>query len=367
MRVTFSTRRANGVASAAAAVLQGHAVRLHILPGAEPGLDGLVGQSRLAIDSLYGVQVVELDLVTDDLGAALDRPDLLVVVAETEGQRTVARVAAERLGPESVVLLAPGGVGGALEFSGGLRGAGAERATVAETNGLMHLGTSSAAGHLAVTGVKRGLPVAFFPARGSERARALIGEAFPDLRPVEDVWITSLANTNTIVHGPISILSAGLIETRGGDFPFFTQALSPGAGRLVEAVDRERVTLLQALGLPPITGVEWFRRFYADQGIQGTTIHAMLSTFGAFQRSPSPSSLDHPYFGEDVPFGLVPLASLSRQVAEPATAMEAVISLCSIVCGRDFWATGRTVESLGLAHFSTSDLLRLTRDGWPGA
>lgn len=365
MRLTFSTTRAAGVASAAVAALQGQAVRLHIWPGSEPGLSDFVGRSRLAIDGYYGEHLVEFELIADDLAAALDQPDVLVVVAETRGQRAVARVVAERLRGAGAVLLAPGGVGGALEFSGGLRGTDAERVTLAETNGLMHLGAISEPGRLTVKGVKRNLPVAFFPARGSERARSLVDELFPELSPVENVLITSLANTNTIVHSPVSILSAGLVETRGGDFPFFTQALSPGAGRLVESVDRERVRLLQALGLPSVTGVEWFQRFYADQGMRGATLQEMLSTFGAFQRSPSPSSLDHPYFSEDVPFGLVPLASLSRQFAEPAAATEAVISLCSTVCDRDFWAAGRTVESLGLAGYATSDLLRLTQDGWP--
>jgi opine dehydrogenase len=365
MRLTYSISRDAGMASAVTAALQGHSVRLHIAPGSDAALTGFLGQREIPINGYYGEHVVTFEAITDDLATVLDGAEVLVVIAETVGQRAVVSVAADRLSGQTTVLLAPGGVGGALEFSGRLRGTAAAGATIAETNGLMHLGAIFEAGRVTVKGIKRDLPLAFFPARADDRKRALLTELFPDLRPVENVLVTSLANTNTIVHGPVSIVNAGLIETRRGDFPFFTQAYSPGAGRLVDAVDAERVRLLEALGQPPVTGREWFQRFYGDQGMAGETLQQMLSTFGAFQRSASPSSLDHPYFSEDVPFGLVPLASLSRRFGVAAPATEAVITLCSIVCNLDFWAHGRTVESLGIADYSVDDLRRLVDEGWP--
>ena len=365
MRLTISTTRAAGVLTAAVVAVQGHEVRLHISRLAEPGLADLVGRGTLDVDGYLGARTVELAAITDDVAEALDRPDAVIVVAETAGQRDIAPALAERLTQGVPILLAPGGVGGALELSGRLRGTAAAGVTIAETTGLMHIGSLGGPGEVQVRGVKRDLPVGYFPVQGSEPAQALFGRLFPDLSLADNVLVTSLANTNTLAHGPVSILNAGMIESQRGNFPYFTQAFSPGAGRLVDAVDRERVRLLVALGLPPISGLEWFRQFYGDQGIQGSTILEMLSTFGPFQKVLSPTSLQHPYFSEDVPFGLVPIASLARTFDAPAEATEATITLCSIVCGQDFWATGRTVETLGLAGYSVSDLHALVENGWP--
>ena len=97
--------------------------------------------------------------------------------------------------------------------------------------------------------------------------------------------------------------------------------------------------------------------------MRGDTIAEMLATFPPFQASPVPDSLRHRYFREDVPFGLVPMASLARRVGTPAVVMEAVIALCSIVCGEDLWALGRTLESLGLGEMSGIELLAVARRG----
>jgi len=328
--------------------------------GAEPAVAALVSRGELSVE---GAAPASRPVpVTSHGEAALYRAELVVVVAETVAQRSVAADAARWLPDDATVVLAPGGVFGALEFARTLGDAGKSSVVVAETTGFMHLGGIDVEGRARVTGVKRDLPIAYFPADRSDAA-SRVEIAFPLLERADNVLVTSLANTNVVVHPGATLLSAGLIETRGGGFGFYRDAFSGGAGRIVDRIDAERVALLDALGLPTISAIEWFRRFYADQGMRGDTIAEMLSTFQPFQGSAVPDSLRHRYFYEDVPFGLVPMASLARQVGRPAPVMEAVIALCSIVCDEDFWSLGRTVESLGLDDLSIDSLHALVRRG----
>jgi opine dehydrogenase len=365
LRITVSTTLPQGVATAVAAMAD-HEVVLHVLDGAEPAVAALVATEG-SIVRPASEQAAAGAPVTRDMQAALARAELLVVIAETVAQRAVALAASSWLSRDAVVLLAPGGVLGSLEFARTLRDAGKPDVVVAETTGFMHLGGVEHGGLARVTGVKRDLPVAFFPSDGSDSAAARVRSAFPLLERADNVLITSLANTNVVVHPGAALLSAGLIETRGGGFGFYTDAFSRGAGRIVDRIDTERVVLLKALGLPAISAIEWFRRFYADQGMTGGTITEMLTTFPPFQASPAPDTLRHRYFREDVPFGLVPMASLARQVGHAALVMEAVIGLCSVVCDEDFWALGRTIGSLGLGDLSAANLLDIARRGWPEA
>jgi len=337
-------------------------VVLQILDGAEPSVAAL-GADDCSIVRLAGDPMAVGAPVIRDTQAALARAELLVIVAETAAQRALAADAASWLPNNALVLLAPGGVFGALEFAQTLREAGKREVVVGETPGFMHLGVVDGDGRVRVTGVKRDLPVAFFPAECDGTAITLVKSTFPELDLADNVLVTSLANTNVIVHPGAALLSAGLIETHGGGFGFYADAFSAGAGRIVDRIDAERVALLDALGLPTVSAIEWFRRFYVDQGMRGDTITEMLTTFPPFQASPAPDSLHHRYFREDVPFGLVPMASLARQLGRPAVVMEAVIALCSIVCDEDFRALGRTIESLGLGDLSARSLFDFVRRG----
>jgi opine dehydrogenase len=362
VRVAVSTTLSAGVATAIMAAAR-HDVVLHVLDGAEPSVKAYAASVEAGPPASSSERASPV--VTRDARAALSAADLLVVVAETAAQRDVARAAATWLPRDAIVLLSPGGVFGALEFGRALRERGRPDLTVGETTGFMHLGRVDDNGHLVVAGVKRDLPVAFLPADENPTVAARVAVVFPDLAVADNVLVTSLANTNVIIHPAAALLSAAFIESRGGGFGFYADAFSPGAGRLVERIDAERVELLRALGLPADSAVDLFRRFYADQGIRGDTIAELLTNFTPFRSTPAPGSLGHRYFREDVPYGLVPIASLARQIGRPAVVTEAVISLCSIVCDQDFWAEGRTMQSLGVGRLSTAELLAVARRGWP--
>src|SRR3712207_8497396 len=43
--------------------------------------------------------------------------------------------------------------------------------------------------------------------------------------------------------------NAGLLERTGGDFLFYEEGVTEGVGRLIEAVDRERLAIAAALGI----------------------------------------------------------------------------------------------------------------------
>lgn len=64
---------------------------------------------------------------------------------------------------------------------------------------------------------------------------------------------------------------------------------------------------------------------------------------------------------------LVPMISLGQQLGVPTPAMTAVAELACALMGEDFWATGRTVESLGLAGLTVRQIRRLVMEGEPGA
>ena len=75
----------------------------------------------------------------------------------------------------------------------------------------------------------------------------------------------------------------------------------------------------------------------------------------------SPPSLDHRYMHEDVGYGLVPFSALGRLAGVATPTIDAMIQLAGLAVGVDYRRDGLTLERLGLAGKSPSELLHFVR------
>jgi len=84
------------------------------------------------------------------------------------------------------------------------------------------------------------------------------------------------------------------------------------------------------------------------------------STAPGFLGIGAQSQLDNRYLTEDVGYSLVFLSDLAGRVGVETPAMKALITLASVVLGRDFRGEGaRTLATLGLDGMSAGDLAAL--------
>jgi opine dehydrogenase len=131
------------------------------------------------------------------------------------------------------------------------------------------------------------------------------------------------------------------------------------------AVDRERMAVAKALGVPASPFVDVFYE-------AGLTTRAARDS-GDISRAcmesepnktiKSPSSLDHRYVHEDVGYGLVPIAALGRLAGVATPTIDALVQLASLAVGVDYTRDGLTLERLGLAGKSPSELLAFVENG----
>ena len=164
------------------------------------------------------------------------------------------------------------------------------------------------------------------------------------------VFQTTLQNGNPVIHPAVTLLNAGLLERTGGDFLFYEEGVTESVGRLIEAVDRERLAIAEALGVPVLSEPEIGIR-------QGYMLEHNYST--AYSRAPgflgikAQSELDHRYLTEDVGWSLILFTDLASRVGVATPVMDAVIQVASVVLARDFRGEGkRTLRTLGLDGLS---------------
>jgi opine dehydrogenase len=168
---------------------------------------------------------------------------------------------------------------------------------------------------------------------------------------------TSLQNANPIIHPAVTLSNAARIEMTGGDFLFYEEGVSDSVGRLIEALDNERIEIGGAMSITilpdPVMGM---RQGYMLEANYGSGYRKAPGFLGIGAQT----QLDHRYINEDVGYGLVFMSKLGQQVGVATPGIDAIINVASIVMARDYRAESlRTPESLGIAGLSVKELAGL--------
>lgn len=339
----------SGCAAAAHLTMEGYQVAMFNRSASR--LAPLKERGGIRITGAVGEGFVKLDTVTTDLGEAVEGADLLMVVAPAAAHDYYANELAKVIDGPVRIMLNPGHTGGALHFLNTLRKAGvASQVHISETNTNTYICRLTGPAEVAVYGLARKILFAAIPGKYTAEAAQTVGSLYPCVSPVGSVLDTGLANLNAVLHPAGMLLNAGWLEHTGGDFAFYYEGTTPAVGRTIDAIDRERLATMKALGLQ---GISFVRLFY-DYG--ATSEHALAtgSAFDALRESEpdkpirAPKSLKDRYLEEDIPYGLVPMAALADLAGVPTPVIDSLVTMAATVNERDYWSKGLTLERMGL-------------------
>ena len=303
----------------------------------------------------------ELALVTSNIGEAIKKVEVIMVVLPSSAHADIAKAIAPHLKSGQIVVLHPGRTCGALEFVKIIRENGCKAdATVAEAETFIYASRSDGPAQARIFRIKEAVPLAALPATRTQQVLDAICEAYPQFIDGVNVLHTGMNNMGAIFHPALTLLNMGWIEATHGDYQFYIDGVTPSVARMLEVLDRERVTVASALGLRARTALEWLKLAY---NTGGQNLHDAIHNQPGYYGIKAPSTLYHRYLFEDVPMSLVPIASLGMRYGVSVRGMESMIRIASIIHQTDYWRRGRTVEKLGLAEWSVSELTRFVQEG----
>jgi len=78
--------------------------------------------------------------------------------------------------------------------------------------------------------------------------------------------------------------------------------------------------------------------------------------------SAQPRTLQDRYITEDVPYGMVPISQLAKKLGVATPLTDAIIELASALNQDNYYLTGRTLESLGLAELNKDQIISLVEN-----
>jgi len=303
----------------------------------------------------------ELVLVTSDMAEALKEADVIMIVVPSSAHADIARKAAPHLHDGQIAILNPGRTGGAMEFAKVLSDQECTAdVTLAEAETFIYASRSDGPAEARIFRMKDAVPLAALPATRTQQVLETVQEAYPQFIDGENVLNTGLNNMGAVFHPALTLLNAGRIESTMGEFQFYIDGVTPAVGRVLEVLDRERVTVASALGIRAKSALEWLKMAYDTTGDDLTdAIHNQPGYRGIM----APRTLHHRYLFEDVPMSLVPMAALGQRYGVSVRGMDSIIRLACFIHRTDYWRRGRTLDKMGIEQLSVGELTRYVNEG----
>ena len=232
---------------------------------------------------------------------------IILFVVPASAHLEIIRQIIPFLRKNQIILLNPGPTWGAIEVYNEIQcDRPGLQVFVGETQSLLF--TSRRIGDFGVNifSIKNQVDYCFYPEADTYKVQHFIESEFPQLHAVYDIRETSLNNIGAILHPTIAILNAGPLG-RSDPFLFYRQGVTPEIAQTIEDLDRERMNILRKMGIRPTSFLEWVQTVYECDAKDYYEAFQRIQSYGEI---PAPDQLDVRYLTEDIPTGLVPLASL---------------------------------------------------------
>lgn len=340
-----------GLTMAADLTLKGHEVRLCEDSRFWENLRDVQEAGGIRMEGNAGSGFAQVSLLTDDLREAVHGADVILVAMIATRHEELA----DRLGP----LLESGQT---VCYSAG-------------NCGTILLRRRIPAGVQVVTGEMQGnvypcrlvgkavvscaLPymtkkAAAYPAKDTGALIAAMEDVYP-CAPAKNVLEAAFNSPNISIHLAGSLLNTGSIE-KNPDYRMYSEGLTPAVITCIGQVEREKKLVMDAMGYEHAAHLGMVEKL-ARYGL-----HPELDAFRAVS---GPSSMAHRYIEEDASTGQALMISLAHTFGISLPTMEALVQLAGVINGKNYMASGRTIQFLGFGGLTPEEINARLYDGEP--
>ena len=302
----------------------------------------------------------KLNLVTNKIKEAIENTDIIMITVPAMGHYDIAREMAPYLNDNQIIVLNPGRTGGALEVYAAIRKYGCEKdIIVAEAQTFIYACRAMSANEAHIFKVKKEVTLSSIPSTQTKYVIGLLNDAYPQFIPAKDVLETSINNYGAIFHPGPTLLNSGHIE-RCAPFEYYTEGITPTIGKIIEKMDDERMDIGRRLEIDTLSAKDWLYESYLAKG---SNLYETIQNNPAYKGLAAPMGLNIRYIYEDVPYSLVPMASIARALDIQTPTINLMIDLASLITGKNFNLIGRNIAKLGLEGLTVDEMHEMAKTG----
>jgi opine dehydrogenase len=291
---------------------------------------------------------------------AIQNADAVLVALPGYGHKSVLEAAAAHLREGQPVIISSHTSFGALYLSRLLVARGV-RVPIIAWGTTLTTGRQPSLTEVSVATVRQKIDLATVPDSATEAGHTLCTALFGD-RFVQRDGLLAIALSNLNPQNHLGIALLNLTRMERGEQWSQGQNITPTVGRLIEALDEERLAIAKVFALSVRTVKEHFSLSFHVPIASVSDMNQEMHRQG--RGGLGPASVNSRYVLEDVPFGLVPTILLGRLAGSPATLHAAGVALFSAAYGRNFAQDNDLLPELGLERLSVAQLQQLMRSGY---
>lgn len=296
---------------------------------------------EMVLDEFGTETLCRIAHLTRDISAVKDK-DVVLLCTQTGYHEGVLRRVVPLLTAGQVLIIVPGYLSTAYVLSFNP----AEGLIIAEAESNFIDGRIMEPGRFKVGFRNVRNPLGIYPKRAEALAQEKLNAMGTPFTYLNSVVEAALHNPNMIVHTVGAVMSIPRIEATNGDYCMYHEVFTPSVWNMLEALDAEKMRVLEKLGCEPVPYVEACKfRNSLDEQRPGKEVFFEYASMPT--RAKGPVKVDSRYIAEDVPQGLVLLESLGKTLNVPTPVCSSLIELAAAALGRELRGTGRSIERLG--------------------
>ncbi|NKB35975.1 MAG: glycerol-3-phosphate dehydrogenase [Gammaproteobacteria bacterium] len=321
----------------------------------------LLESSTLTLLSEQGERDIRIAHVTCDLADAVKEANLIVIPIPGTSHEQLAKQLAPCLQDDQVVFLPPGSFGSYV-FARALKDSGNNAdVSFAEAGTLPYLTRKRSPTCVAINAYATRLPTGVIPYRKAKHAFTILKQAYAVVEDVGDGLSAALCNHGPIIHPPLIMMNAAPMQ-HFDSWDIHNEGTQAAVRSVADKLDQERIKVREALGyMAPHFPLADQYRDDGEISLYGRDALKKLKASNDWREDISLT--EHRYMLEDVELGLALFVSCADYIGIEAPIAKGLLAMGGAIVGRDFRASGRTLENLGLSEPDWPSLSAMLREG----
>jgi opine dehydrogenase len=292
---------------------------------------------------------------TGKLEEAMNAGDVFLVAITSNFHRALAAEMAPYVKPEHTIVLLPGYVGSSMSFANTLKKAGVEKLPlIGETVSFPYATRLVEPAHAGIKARKLALPCAAFPASRNEEFIKIVQEAIPEAILASDTLSVGFNNVNPAAHVAYYLFNLGKVESPEARHSDFHSWGTPTVTRMKYDFDNERISIMKAMGLKPMSYDEFNQICY-----KGEHFHPLPQNYNTMPANAS--QVPNRFIDEDIPMGLIPMAEFAKLAGVSTPTIDTFIQMANLVRQKDFHDEGSTFASMGCEEMTLEQIMACVR------
>ena len=347
MRISILGAGHGGLAAAADLTLMGHEVKLSAVNKHDKNIQLLKAFKKIMIEGVTSKSSCPIEIpanfVCENVEEAIKFAEIIMIIVPAFAQ-DVYNDYILKYGKKGQIITYPCGGFSALNFNNKLKEYNRQDDfIVCETSSLIYTTKITAPCKILIKSIKDKVSFACANNEKTDYALEILNKIYPQYYKAQNAWQTSFNNPSSILHTITTLLNASRIELFGPYKNSFYD-ITPSIARIMEAVDEERIAIAKNFYSSPLTLNQIMCSLYS---LDTDNIYETIKSINAYKLQHSPDSLKHRYISEDIPYSLVPIATLGKILNLKTSNMDSIINIACMCNSENYWQTGRTAEKLG--------------------